>query len=218
MTAHEMHFIERPADGDPDGAFFLFHGRGTDEHDLFPLFDVFDPDRRLLGICPRGVLQLPPVGWHWYVVERVGYPHKETFEKTFGIVAPWMDGFLSKKGIPFERTVIGGFSQGAVMSYALSLHTGRPQPAGILAMSGFIPTVDGFEIDLKDRSGLAVAIAHGTYDPVISVEFGRDARARLEAAHADVLYRESPVDHTIDPRVVPELVTWLKNVIDGFSD
>ena len=95
--------------------------------------------------------------------------------------------------------MLGGFSQGTVMSYALGLAASRPRPAGILAMSGFIPTVEGFELDLESRAGLPVSISHGTYDPVIGVEFGRDARDRLEAAGADVAYREDPVAHQIAP-------------------
>jgi phospholipase/carboxylesterase len=55
-----------------------------------------------------------------------------------------------------------------------------------------------------------VAITHGTLDPVIPVEFGRAARKRLEAAGADVLYRESHMPHTIDPDVVPELLAWVQ--------
>ena len=51
---------ERPASGEPDGALVLFHGRGADEHDLFPLLDVLDPERRLDGYTPRGPLSLPP--------------------------------------------------------------------------------------------------------------------------------------------------------------
>ena len=74
--------------------------------------------------------------------------------------------------------MLGGFSQGGVMSYALGLGAGRPRPAGIMALSSFIPTVDGFE--LGDATGLPVAIGHGTYDPVIGVEFGREARDRLD--------------------------------------
>ena len=66
-------------------------------------------------------------------------------------------------------------------------------------MSGFIPTVDGFELDLESAAGMPVSISHGTYDPVIGVEFGRDARDRLRAAGADVDYREDPVAHQIAP-------------------
>ena len=58
----------RPAAGEPEGALVLFHGRGADEHDLVPLLDALDPERRLLGVTPRGPLSLPPGGAHWYVV------------------------------------------------------------------------------------------------------------------------------------------------------
>ena len=59
---------ERPADGEAEGALVLFHGRGADENDLFPLLDVLDPERRRHGYCPRGPLSLPPGGAHWYAV------------------------------------------------------------------------------------------------------------------------------------------------------
>ena len=95
--------------------------------------------------------------------------------------------------------MFGGFSQGTVMSYALALGSGRPRPAAVLAFSGFIPHVDGFELDFEASAGLPVSIAHGALDPVIGVEFGRDARERLEAAGADVRYREDPVGHEISP-------------------
>src|SRR5918995_1067155 len=98
-----------------------------------------------------------------------------------------------------DRLVVGGFSQGAVMAYSLGLAAGRPRPAGILAFSGFIPRVDGFELDLDGRTGLPVSISHGSLDPIISVEFARQARTRLEAAGLAVRYREDPVPHTIAP-------------------
>jgi phospholipase/carboxylesterase len=203
----------RPAAGDPEGALVLLHGRGVDESDLFPLLDALDPERRLLGATPRGPLTLPPGGFHWYVVERVGYPHRETFMQTYETLTGWLDTFGQETGIPWQRTVIGGFSQGAVMSYACALAAGRPSPAGLLAMSGFIPEVDGFELDLE-RPGLPIAVTHGTLDPIIGVEFARSARQRLEAAGNRILYRESPVGHGIDPAVLPDLQAWLRAAID----
>ena len=50
--------------GAPAGALVLLHGRGADEHDLFPLLDLLDPERRLLGVTPRGPLSLPPAFEH----------------------------------------------------------------------------------------------------------------------------------------------------------
>lgn len=204
----------RPPAGEPDGALVLLHGRGTSEDDLFPLLDLVDPERRLAGVTPRGPLALPPGGAHWYVVHRVGYPDRATFDPTLAKAAAFVDSLPDLVGVPIERTVLGGFSQGAVMAYALGLGAGRPRPAGILAMSGFIPTVDGFESALEDLGELPVAITHGAHDPVIDVEFGRDARERLEAAGAAVEYREAPIAHQIDPDWLPDLAGWLRTALD----
>lgn len=208
-----MQSLYREPDGKPEGALVLMHGRGADERDLFGLLDMLDPERRLLGATPRGPLSLPPGGAHWYIVRRVGYPDAETFHATYPELTGWLDGLLAEHGIPHERTVLGGFSQGSVMSYAVGLGAGRPRPAGIMALSGFLPQVEGFELDLSRAAGLPVAIGHGTHDPVISVDFGRDARDRLAAAGAAVTYRESPMPHTIDPALMAELPGWIRGAL-----
>lgn len=203
----------RPAHGEPEGALVLLHGRGTNEFDLLPLFDELDPDRRLAGITARAPLELSPGGFHWYVTRTVGYPDHDSFQHSYDLLARWLDALPDALGVAWSQTVLGGFSMGAVMSYALGLGKGRPAPAAILALSGFIPTVDGYELDLSGREGFPVAIGHGTQDPVIPVQFGRDARTRLEAAGARVLYRESPMFHAIDPVFVRILQNWLVEVI-----
>jgi phospholipase/carboxylesterase len=192
--------LERPAADEPAGALVLLHGRGADEHDLYPLLDALDPERRLQAYTPRAPLSLPPGGAHWYAVPRVGYPDPATFHEGYTALAGWFDALP----FPADRIVLGGFSQGAVMSYALGLGDGHPRPAALIALSGFIPVVEGWQPDLESPFP-PIAIAHGTQDPVIPVEFGRRARELLEGAGADPLYRESPIGHWIDPDVIPEL-------------
>jgi phospholipase/carboxylesterase len=211
-----LRYRERPAEGDPEGLLVLFHGRGADEHDLFPVLDALDPARRLLGLTPRGPLSLPPGGAHWYALRQVGYPDPPTFHATYGQVAGWLDALAAETGVPPERTALGGFSQGAVMSHALALGSGRPKPAALLAFSGFVPAVPGFELDL-DGDLPRVAIGHGTLDGVIGVEWGRRARELLEGAGADVLYREYPLPHTIDPRFLAILPPWLEDALASGS-
>jgi phospholipase/carboxylesterase len=199
----------RAPDGDAAGAIVLLHGRGTSEQDLVPLLEVFDPHERLIGAFPRGPLQLPPIGHHWYVVEEVGYPDPASFTATYERLGGWLEILAERTGVPIGRTVLGGFSQGAVMAWALALGPGRPRPAGLLAMSGFIPTVPGFELQLERLDGFPVAITHGALDPVISVALGQQARDRARVAGADVAYRETDVPHIVDPRLIPGLVGWL---------
>jgi phospholipase/carboxylesterase len=203
----------RPAAGDPVGALVLFHGRGADEHDLFPLLDLVDPQRRLVGATPRGPLALPPGGAHWYQIRALGYPDPDTFTPTYDRAGAWLDAWLEHNGVPAERAVIGGFSQGCVMSYAFGLGSGRARPAGLMAFSGFIPTVPGWEMAASNAQGLPVIIGHGSYDPVIEVEWGRKARAELEAAGADVTYREYPLPHAIDPSFLTDVRAWLDDVL-----
>ena len=211
MTEPLVHVV-REAAGEPHGALVLLHGRGADEHDLGPVLDALDPQRRFVGLTPGAPLQIgphPPGGRWWYQVPRVGYPDPATFHATYAQLTGFLDGWLAERGIDWSRTVIGGFSMGCVMSYATGLGSGRPSPAGILAMSGFIPTVERWEPELASRAELPVFITHGARDPVISVDFARDARRRLEAGGLDVSYSEHGGGHQLDPRTIPLMTEWV---------
>jgi phospholipase/carboxylesterase len=202
---------ERPADGEAAGLLVLHHGRGADERDLLPLADRLDPERRLHVVTPRAPLQLPGwPGYHWYVVPRVGFPDPQTFHAAYRELAAFHDQLWERTGLGPDRTVLGGFSMGTVMSYALGLGADRPVPAGILAFSGFVPTVEGWEPDLAGRSGLRAFIAHGRNDPIMEIGFARQARELLEGGGLDVDYHESDVAHSIDPAHLPLAATWLE--------
>ena len=181
--------------GEPAGALVLLHGRGADERDLFPLLDLLDPERRLLGVTPGGPHHLPPGGRHWYALGGIPTPDPATFAAT----APRLAAFLDGLPVPMDRVVLGGFSQGTVMSYAMSLGPGRPRPAGLVAMSGFLPRVAGWPLEPERLRGVPVGIAHGSLDPVIPAQFAAEAEATLTAAGADVLRLSSPVPHMVDP-------------------
>jgi phospholipase/carboxylesterase len=181
--------VERPAAGDPDGLLVLHHGRGTDENDLLGLADALDPERRLRVVSARGPLQVAGwPGYHWYLVPRVGYPDRASFEAA--------------------REAMG-----AAMSHAMGWSAERPAVAGVLAFSGFVPTVPGWRPSLEDRAATRAFIAHGERDPVIEIGFGRAARDLLLAGGIDVTYRESEVTHTIDPATVPAAAEWLATTV-----
>ena len=204
----------RPAAGEPEGLLVLHHGRGADEHDLIGLADVLDPERRLHVVTPGGPLTLPGApGRHWYVVPRVGYPDRGTFDAAYAKLTAFHDELWERTGIAPENTVLGGFSMGSVMSYATALGAGRPPVAGILAFSGFIPTVDGWAPDIAGRADTRVFIAHGRNDPVIEVGFARRANELLTAGGLDVEYHESDVAHQIDPAHVPAAISWLRGTL-----
>jgi phospholipase/carboxylesterase len=209
-TLSELVYRERPAAGTAEGLLVLHHGRGADEHDLLGLADVLDPERRLHAVTPRAPLRIP--GWpgnHWYVVPRVGYPDRATFDAAYRALGALHDELWERTGLTPAQTVLGGFSMGSVMSYSLGLGGDRPAPAGILAFSGFIPTVEGWTPELTRRP--RVFVAHGRRDPVMDVEFARTARETLSAL--DVEYHESDAAHHIDPASVPAAREWLAKTL-----
>jgi phospholipase/carboxylesterase len=205
---------ERPAAGEAAGLVVLHHGRGTDENDLLGLADVLDPERRLHFVTPRGPLQIPGwPGFHWYVVPRVGFPDPDTFHAAYAKLTELHDELWERTGIAPERTVFGGFSMGSVMSYSLGLGPHRPAPAGILAFSGFMPTVEGWQPSLADRTDTRVFVAHGRNDPIMDVSFARAAIEVLEAGGVPVEYHESDAGHHIDPAHVQPAVDWLRTTL-----
>ena len=142
LPSRAVIFAERPAAGEAEGAFVLVHGRGADEHDLLGLFDALDPERRLHGYSPRGPLSLPPGGAHWYAVPRVGYPDPETFAQ--GLRGARRLRRLAAVRPHRPRRLLAGRGdelRGRPRAWAV------PRPAAVIAFSGFVPVVDGWELD-----------------------------------------------------------------------
>jgi phospholipase/carboxylesterase len=146
-------------------------------------------------------------------VPRVGYPDPDTFRAAHDQLAAFHDELWQRTGVAPAQTIFGGFSMGSVMSYALGLDGQRPAPAGILAFSGFIPTVEGWQPDVASRPGLRAFIAHGRHDPVMDVAFARAARDLLTSGGLDVSYHESDAAHHIDPAHVPAAVAWVGEML-----
>jgi phospholipase/carboxylesterase len=208
--------VERPAAGEPEGLLVLHHGRGTDERDLLGLADALDPEARLRVVSPRGPLALPgSPGYHWYLVPRVGYPDHDSFHAARAALAELHDRLWEETGVGPERTVLGGFSMGSVMSYAMALGADRPAVAGVLAFSGFVPTVEGWQPSLADRQRTRAFIAHGRRDPIMDIEFARRARELLEQGGLEVEYRETELGHQIDPAHIADASAWLGETLSA---
>lgn len=214
VRVESLTFLERAAENEPDGLLVLHHGRGTDERDLLGLADALDPGRRLRVVTPRGPLRLPgSPGYHWYLVPRVGYPDHDTFHAARSALADLHDRLWGEAAVGPDRTVLGGFSMGAVMSYAMALGADRPPVAGILAFSGFVPVVDGWHPHFEDRRETRAFLTHGRADPIMEVGFGRCAQELLEAGGLEVEYHESGAGHQIDPAHLPAAVEWLERAV-----
>ena len=197
---------------EPDRLLLLIHGKGADEHDLAPLISHLDPEGRFLTVLPRAPLPLMG-GWQWYETEGIprGGPQ---LVASIDALDDLLDASCAEHGFDRAQAIVAGFSQGCAVTLALGLRrSDRPRPAGLLGMSGFLPDRDGLVYDLSGAP--PVFIQHGTADPLISVDHGRRAAARLGTEGVPVVYREYPIAHQVTQESMHDAMAWLALVFAG---
>ena len=117
------------------------------------------------------------------------------------------------RGIPYERIVLAGFSQGC----AMALHTGLRLPhrlAGIMALSGYLPLADRFPSERHTANAhTPVFMAHGTQDPVVILKRGEDSRDAIKALGHPVQWHTYPMPHSVHPQEIADIAAFLKQVL-----
>lgn len=181
------------------GALVFFHGYYGVPEDFIGFVDKIDPDRRFHGYLPQAPHEIDGERRYAWEDRLSSDPPADQLRG----VRRW----LRDLAYPIERVVLGGWSQGAWVAYVMALAPEVERPAGVLALGGTPPPrFEGLDLSAPLPP---IAIAHGTHDPVVPVAAVRAAHQRLEEAGANVLYRETAIDHRIDPAVVPDLVAFL---------
>jgi phospholipase/carboxylesterase len=210
MESPSLFYKTAPLSTNEDGphpTLILLHGRGTDENDLLGLASSFDP--RLLIISIRAPYRFPYGGYTWFELDEQGGVNTDQLIEGCDALIRCLDDIQKKHSVDSKRVFLFGFSMGAMMSLAVSLS----QPIrfkGIVAHSGLLPQSDMLKYRWNDLNGISFLIAHGTHDPIVPVELGREAYHRLMDAKADVSYREYPIQHTISEESLNDAAIWLQ--------
>jgi thioredoxin len=205
--------------GTPQAArvLMLAHGYGADERDLGGLLSYLDPEGRFLTVLPRGPVAAPP-GFAWYDIGAVsgGHVADATFTTSLRELDDLLDEVCKEHDKPRADAVAGGFSQGGGLAVALGLRkSDRAHPAAVLAMSAYLPDVEGVEYDWDAATDIPVLVQHGTNDPLIPVERGRELAATLDEHGVPVTYREYPMEHQVALESVQDAHEWLLKVAAG---
>jgi phospholipase/carboxylesterase len=197
---------------DPDRLLLLVHGKGANEHDLEPLVSFIDPESRFLAVLPRAPIPFMG-GWQWYETDGIPRAGPEAMS-SIDALDELLDSSCAEYGFDRAAAIVGGFSQGCALTLALGLRrSDRPRPAGLLAMSGFLIEREGLEYDFAGAP--PVLIQHGTHDPLLSVDYGRQAAARLGAEGVPVVYREYAMAHEVVEESLHDTRFWLSLVLAG---
>jgi phospholipase/carboxylesterase len=190
----------------------LLHGRGADAHDLADLAPLLDSPPGCRFVLPNAPKPFEPypgmaMGWTWFE----GWPpeHRSLVESRVTLIR-FLEELQSRH--PGQPLIVGGFSQGAMMSLDAGLRLSTP-PAAIIALSGGL--YDRDLPPLRPLSGIPIYMAHGTDDDVVPVNYARRARTQLEGAGFSVVYDEYPMAHQIVQEEIDRLREFIRNVAEG---
>ena len=198
-----------------DRLLLLLHGYGADERDLGGLLGYLDPEGQFAVVMPRGPVAAPP-GFSWFdMTSQEPEAIADAFADALAAVDDLLDAACAEHGFDRAEAVVGGFSQGGGLALALGLGpTDRVRPAGVLALSPFVPP-GLLGIDLEGAREVPVLLQHGSADPMIPAKSTRGLAEALVEAGLPVVFGEFPMGHEVSLESVQQAQQWLAQVHDG---
>ena len=219
-------------EGGGDGPLVvLCHGFGAPGEDLVPLFRQLDVPREVRFAFPAAPLDLGATlgpayrgGRAWWMIDpksleeaqlgvRRDRSHvvPEGLVEARNMVTELLGELESQLGARSDRTILGGFSQGAMVSLDVALRLSR-RMAGLCLMSGSIVAIDEWQPLLETQRGVPIVQSHGRADPLLPFDIAERLRDFLRAAGADVRWVEFPGGHTITGSVLDALGKLVNDV------
>ena len=203
--------VRRPLkESDTIPVLFLLHGYGSHEEDLFS-FANYLPEEYLI-ISLRAPLSLSFGGYAWYSIhfneQQDKWSDDAEAKKTQEIILYNIDYQLEQFKLKGQKVSLLGFSQGAILSWAVGLsHPERIDQ--LIALSGYV-NENIFSYAEKGLDQLRIFSSHGTQDPTLPIEWARKGIALVEKKEISVAYKEYPQGHGINQDNFNDLLSWLK--------
>ncbi len=196
---------------DKNPLLLLIHGYGSNEADLFSFAEELPEEYYI--VSARAPYNLQYGSHAWYAInfdaDQNKFSDNEQAKTSRDVIAQFIDELVANYPIDAANITLIGFSQGAILSYAVALsHPEKVQR--VVAMSGYINTEILEENYLKNAfSNLKIFTSHGTVDQVIPVEWGQKAKPFLENLGINITYKEYPIGHGVSPQNFYDFKNWL---------
>ena len=209
--------VEVCATDDPAGSVIWLHGLGADGHDFEPIVPELRLDVPLRFVFPHAPVR--PVTINGGMAMRAWYDilsfDSDGRADAVGLRASGnlLDGLIEReveRGVPADKIVIAGFSQGGAVA-THTLLTTRHALAGAMLLSSYLAIPGDIDI-AASRKDLPIFMAHGTADPVLMVEWGRTSRDKLQGAGYRPEWHEYPMPHAVCPQEIADISAWLTRV------
>lgn len=198
-----------------DRLLFLMHGYSAEQHHLAAYVPLIDPDERFSAIAPRGPIDLPDgdgAAW-WSYDQADSASSRHSMSSSLAALEAFIAEEAQRAGVPLERCVVGGFSQGGYLALALAGKSDGPRYGGVWAICCGMPTASGVSVDLSDGGGRPALYQWGTRDTLIGPDQPREVIAALEAGGWDLRTRSYDMGHTQTIEMMIDARDWLGGVL-----
>lgn len=189
----------------------LLHGVGSNEEDLFSLTNYLPES--LLIFSVRGPLTLGRNSFGWYeVLFTTGQPkiNLEQERESRNLLLNFLEYLKLNYKFDESNIWIGGFSQGAIMSYSIGLLYPE-RIKGMIALSGRLLEENKAQVNVSEKVlNKKIFISHGTNDRILSVEYARSVKGYLESIGVHPHYKEYEEGHSINREMLKDLIQWLE--------
>jgi phospholipase/carboxylesterase len=195
----------------------LMHGVGSNEQDMFGLAPQVPPQFHVLSL--RGPLALGPDAHAWFTF-RVGPDGRRAIDEaqeaaSRPLIAQSLQAASGQLGVPPERVVAGGFSQGGIMSLSLLLTRPELLHAAMVLHSRLLPEVLPLRAPAERLEGRQLWVSHGTDDTMIPLASAHDIRDTVALLPIRLAYSEYPGGHELRPAEVQAAMRWLQGLTEA---
>jgi len=202
---------------DPVGSVIWLHGLGADGHDFEPIVPELQLSVPLRFVFPHAPVRPVTINGGmsmraWYDIvsfDAEGRADADGVRASTALLEALIEREVAR-GIPAERIVIAGFSQGGAIAINAAMHA-RRKLAGLMALSTYI-AVPGAAVDSAGHRDIPVFMAHGTFDPVLPLAWGRSSAEHLRASGYEVEWHEYPMAHAVCMEEIRDIRAWLLSV------
>jgi len=214
-----LDFIERTTGPEPTHAIIWLHGLGADGHDFEPIVPELDLSEKpaIRFIFPHAPKQAVTINAGmvmraWYDIsglDFIGHEDQTGIRRSSDLVRALIEN-ENTRGIPSNRIILAGFSQGGAIALHLGLrHT--ESLAGILALSTYLPLAryTASEVNEANRN-TPIFMAHGSFDPVVPFMLGDSSHQQLQAMGYDVEWHTYPIPHSVSLDEIRDISAWIK--------
>jgi phospholipase/carboxylesterase len=192
------------------------HGLGADGHDFEPIVPALSLSRSVRFVFPHAPVRPVTINYGmrmraWYdifALDRLSHEDELGLRASQAAVTAMIDAEVAR-GIPTERIVLAGFSQGGVIALQTGLRL-EQRLAGIMALSAYLP-LRATVADERSAANAATSIfmAHGDQDPVLPQTLAVESRDHLRSLDYDVEWHSYPMAHMVSAEEIRDISTWL---------